>query len=225
MGSKGAFRMRAKILRVVAISLVLFCASVGFGQRIEGTLVFEVHTGKEPVSQAEVRVGNRTVMTDARGEAQLELPPGDVDVTLQRSGFVTQTSKATIVANTTTRLVIELQPEELNEEVTVTATRTDRRLEDIPLRVEVVGREEIEEKLTMTPGDIAMLLNETSGLRVQVTSPSLGAANVRIQGLRGRYSQLLADGLPLYGGQSAALNLLQIPPMDLDQVEVIKGVA
>jgi iron complex outermembrane receptor protein len=48
---------------------------------------------------------------------------------------------------------------------------------------------------------------------------------VRIQGLRGRYTQILSDGLPLYGGQTGALGLLQIPPMDLGQVEVIKGVA
>ena len=81
------------------------------------------------------------------------------------------------------------------------------------------------EKTMMTPGDIATLLNETSGVRVQVTSPSLGAANVRIQGLRGRYTLLLADGLPLYGGQTGAIGLLQIPPLDLGQVEVLKGVA
>jgi iron complex outermembrane receptor protein len=48
---------------------------------------------------------------------------------------------------------------------------------------------------------------------------------VRIQGLRGRYTQLLSDGLPLYGGQTGALGPLQIPPMDLGQVEVIKGAA
>jgi hypothetical protein len=119
---------------------------------------------------------------------------------------------------------LESQPT-TKEEVTVTATRTNTRVQDEPLRVEVLGREEVEEKLQMTPGDIAMLLNETAGLRVQVTSPSLGAASVRVQGLRGRYTQLLADGLPLYGGQSGSIGLLQIPPMDLGQVEIIKGVA
>ena len=77
----------------------------------------------------------------------------------------------------------------------------------------------------MTPGDISMLLNETAGLRVQPTAPSLGGASVRIQGLRGRYTQILSDGLPLYGGQAGALGPLQIPPMDLGQVEVIKGAA
>jgi len=77
----------------------------------------------------------------------------------------------------------------------------------------------------MTPGDIAMLLNETAGLRVQPTAPSLGGASVRIQGLRGRYTQILTDGMPLYGGQAGALGPLQVPPMDLARVEVIKGAA
>ena len=117
------------------------------------------------------------------------------------------------------------QPVEVKEEVVVTATRTDTRLQDQPLRVEVIDREDIEEKALMTPGSVAMLLAETSGLRVQTTSPTLGAANVRIQGLRGRYAQLLADGLPLYGAQGDSFSLLQVPPLDLDQVEVIKGAA
>jgi len=63
----------------------------------------------------------------------------------------------------------------------------------VPTRVEMLDREEIEEKTMMTPGDIVMLLNEMGGLRVQTTSPSLGAASVRIQGMRGRYTRFLAD--------------------------------
>ena len=119
----------------------------------------------------------------------------------------------------------EPDPIEIKEEVFVTATRSETRLQDQPLRVEVIDREEIEEKALMTPGSVAMLLAETSGLRVQTTAPSLGAANVRIQGLRGRYAQLIADGLPLYGAQGDSFSLLQVPPLDLDQVEVIKGAA
>lgn len=115
--------------------------------------------------------------------------------------------------------------EEEVEEVVVQATRTGRRVQDEPIRVEVIGREEIEEKIAMRPGNVAMLLSETGGLRVQVTSPALGASNIRVQGMRGRYTQLLTDGLPLYGGQASSIGLLQIPPTDLGQVEVIKGAA
>jgi len=111
------------------------------------------------------------------------------------------------------------------EEIIVTTTRRPTRIADTANRIEVIDQEELEEKVAMSPGDVVMLLNETSGLRVQMTAPGLGSANVRIQGLRGQYSQVLADGLPLYGGQTGSIGLLQIPPLDLGQVEVLKGVA
>ncbi|OYW45724.1 MAG: ligand-gated channel [Sphingomonadales bacterium 32-68-7] len=120
------------------------------------------------------------------------------------------------------------QAEALDEEsetIFVQGTRSGRRVQDEPIRVEVINREEIEEKILMRPGNIATILSETGGLRVQVTSPALGAANIKVQGMDGRFTQLLADGLPLYGGQASSLGLLQIPPTDLGQVEVIKGAA
>lgn len=115
--------------------------------------------------------------------------------------------------------------EEPGDEIIVQATRSGRRLKDEPVRVEVIDKDELDEKLMMRPGNVAMVLSETGGLRVQVTSPALGAANIRVQGMDGRYTLLLADGLPLYGGQASSLGLLQTPPTDLGQVEVIKGAA
>ncbi len=44
-----------------------------------------------------------------------------------------------------------------------------------------------------------------------------------IQGLDGRYTQLLKDGFPLYGGFSGGLSVMQIPPLDLKQFGIIKG--
>jgi outer membrane receptor for ferrienterochelin and colicins len=206
--------------------LMLACAVVAQAQQTLGTLLVEVRSASAPASQVEISAGGVQTTTNDRGEASFQLPSGPVQLTLQRFGFVSKTIDVEVVAGTTTRIAVQLETESvLKEEITVTATRTEKRIEEEPLRVEVLDREEVEEKTLMTPGDIAMLLNETSGLRVQVTSPSLGAANVRVQGLRGRYTQLLADGLPLYGGQSGSIGLLQIPPLDLGQVEVIKGVA
>lgn len=134
---------------------------------------------------------------------------------------------ATAIAQTPAAAQDRQAAEEAGEvdEIIVQATRRGRRVQDEPIRVEVLDREEVEEKILMTPGNIAMLVNETPGLRVQVTSPALGAANVRVQGLKGRYTQILADGLPLYGGQAPSIGLLQIPPTDLGQVEIIKGAA
>jgi iron complex outermembrane receptor protein len=179
-----------------------------------------------PVQGAVVRSGPAAAQTDRRGEALLQLPFGPQRLIVARLGFVPETLTVDVRANVDMLVTVALEEQATAvEQVIVSATRSERRIEDVPLRVEVLAREEVEEKMLMTPGDISMMLNETGGLRVQTTSPSLGGANVRMQGLRGRYTLVLSDGLPLYGGQTGALGLLQIPPMDLGQVEVIKGVA
>ena len=113
--------------------------------------------------------------------------------------------------------------EEILEQIIVTSTRGRRSFEEQPTRVEVLGAEEINEKANMKPGDIRMLLNESTGIHVQQTSATSFNSSIRIQGLDGKYTQLLRDGMPLYGGFSGGLSLLQIAPLDLQQVEVIKG--
>ena len=179
-----------------------------------------------PVPGARVAAEVSGGITDDRGEVRLRLSAGTYLVRVTHPGYADAERRTVLREGRDTTVVIALEADAFeHEEIIVTSTRTDRRIEDEPIRIEVVGREEIEEKLLMTPGDISMLLNETAGLRVQPTSPALGGAGVRIQGLRGRYTQILSDGLPLYGGQTGALGPLQIPPMDLGQVEVLKGVA
>jgi len=111
------------------------------------------------------------------------------------------------------------------EKIQVRASRLGRIVTESATRTEVINAEEIQEKALMRPGNISMLVAETGGVRVQTTSPALGSANIRLQGLYGRYTQLLSDGLPLYGGQTASIGLLQIPPTDLSNVEIIKGSA
>jgi len=115
--------------------------------------------------------------------------------------------------------------EEEMEAIVVQSMRSSRVIEDIPTRVEVIAGEELAEKGNMKPGDIRMLLNESTGIQTQQTSATSYNSSIRIQGLDGKYTQLLRDGLPLYSGYSGGLSLMQIPPLDLAQVEVIKGSA
>ncbi len=109
------------------------------------------------------------------------------------------------------------------EEIVLTSTRSSRTIEDSPTRVEFIAGEELSEKGNMKPGDIRMLLNESTGIQTQQTSATSYNSSIRIQGLDGKYTQLLRDGLPLYSGFSSGLSLMQIAPLDLKQVEVIKG--
>lgn len=126
--------------------------------------------------------------------------------------------------DSTFAIFLEAELEEF-EEVTISSTRSTRTIEDIPTRVEFIAGEELEEKSNMKSGDIRMLLSESTGIQTQQTSATSANASIRIQGLDGRYTQLLKDGFPLFTGAASGLGLLQIPPLDLKQVEVIKGSA
>jgi outer membrane receptor for ferrienterochelin and colicins len=188
------------------------------------TLHVDVRAGDAAVADATVKVGVLTQATGPTGRVSFERPPGPATVSVEKAGYETSISTVTLIAGSLQTLVVDLKPASVEESITVSATRTGQRLDDQPTRVEVLEREEIEEKLLMTPGDIVMMLNEMGGMRVQTTSPSIGAASIRIQGMQGRYTRFFSDGLPLFG-DVGGLGLLQIPPMDLGQVEVIKGVA
>ena len=212
---------------VFAIGVLVLCQFSIAAQSQTGTVRVHVRAAQKPIEDAEVVVAGTSHRTDATGTTTVVTGAGNVDITVVKTGFRARDDIGAGGAPARRkRSIVELQPQPtLEESVTVVAsTRTDKRLEDQPMRVEVLAREEIEEKMLMTPGDIVMMLNEMGGMRVQTTSPSLGAASVRIQGMRGRYTRVLSDGLPLFG-EVGGLGLLQIPPMDLGQVEVIKGVA
>lgn len=189
-------------------------------------VVVLVRAEQKPLAGVEVVIGDKRAVTGSGGEATLDVAAGTQIVVVKSGAHLPWETKVEVAAGGVVRVTADLEPlPEIEDEIEVSATRSTTRLRDQALRVEVIDREEIEEKALMTPGSVAMLLGETSGLRVQTTAPSLGAANVRIQGLRGRYAQMLADGLPLYGAQGDSFSMLQVPPLDLGQVEVIKGVA
>ena len=130
------------------------------------------------------------------------------------------------IPDTATHL-ITLAPEdkELEEVIFVASTRTNERIENAPVKVEVLGSEEMGEENTIKPANIASILGDVSGIQIQQSSAVSGNMNVRIQGLGGQYTQILRDGMPLYDGFSGGFGILQVPPLDLRQVELIKGSA
>jgi len=65
---------------------------------------------------------------------------------LTKKGFFSVTATLNINSAKEWALSIELKEEEVEDEVTVYATRNDVRIQDSVVRVEVLQREEIEEK-------------------------------------------------------------------------------
>lgn len=154
----------------------------------------------------------------------LNIPDGKQILIFRYIGYETQydTLNFPLINSDTLKIQLQSLDEEI-EEIEISSTRSNRSIKDIPTRMEYIAGEELEEKGNMKPGDIRMLLAESTGIQTQQTSATSANASIRIQGLDGRYTQILKDGFPLYSGFSGGLGLLQTPPLDLKQAEVIKG--
>jgi len=203
--------------------LLLLLAIATNGQHVLQVKVLDADS-KKPLSFASVSPKGvpQGVTADSTGLAQLKVPAGKNTINISYIGYESQAIEVIIPIDSI--LIVELAPsEEEEEEVRIQSTRSTRTIRDIPTRVEFVAGEELDEKANMKPGDIRMVLNESTGITTQQTSATSANASIRIQGLDGRYTQILKDGMPLYAGFSGGLGLLQTPPLDLKQFEVIKG--
>lgn len=184
---------------------------------------------REPLLGASVKIieSNQTRQSDSTGMVSFQINDnGNYTLSITYVGYEARkiTIKAPQAADDIELVLLE-EMEEEEEEVVVTATRISRTIANTPTRTEVISGEELAEKGNMKPGDIRMMLNESTGIQAQQTSATSFNAGIRIQGLDGRYTQMLRDGYPIYGGFAGSLSLLQIAPLDLKQVEVIKGAA
>jgi outer membrane receptor for ferrienterochelin and colicins len=188
-----------------------------------GAVRVEVVRGAVPVAGATVSAAGQSATTDASGLATLALPAGPVSVIITKDGYETATVRVDVVAGGehAVRLVLTAAATAPHRQTVVASTRTRAHVDEQAVPVKVLGRAEIEENMLRTPGNIATSLDEIGGLRLQTTSPELGLATIRMHGLRGQYTRLLSDGVPLYFDIPLGLGPVQIPPMDLDRVEVI----
>jgi iron complex outermembrane receptor protein len=209
--------------------LFLICCSFinAHGQNVFNGLIKDAKT-KEPLPGALVNLNgtNNGNGTDSKGLVELKnIPAGNQVIHVQYIGYAEKLDTLLFPLKPSDTITIYLEPEEDNEieEITVSSTRSSRTIKDIPTRIELIGAEEMEEKANMKPGDIRMVLGESTGIQTLQTSPTSGNSGIRIQGLDGRYTQILKDGFPLYAGFSGGLGLMQTPPLDLKRVEIIKG--
>lgn len=211
--------------KVLSILLLLCAGSLCMAQNIL-TAVVKDASSKAPLPGVTLTVSGITkaATSNEKGHIVLpDIPSGERVLTFRFIGYEEHIETLTFPRrNDTLQVLLEPGDEDL-EEVVISSTRSTRSIRNIPTRVEFIGGEELEEKGNMKPGDIRMMLNESTGIQTQQVSATSANSSIRIQGLDGRYTQILKDGFPLYAGFSGGLGLLQTPPLDLKQVEVIKG--
>ena len=208
--------------------ILLVLSEFGLISEAQQTLRIKV-TGREnkPIAANILLKGTtKGYSTDSIGTASIAFSAsGEHTLITSAIGYEKKETRITIPHSSDT-LEIELESSEHEmEQVVVQSTRTSRIITNVPTRVETITLEEIDEKNNMRPANVAMLLHESTGIQVQQTSATSGNASIRIQGLDGKYTQLLKDGFANFGNFSSGLSVLEIPPLDLKQVEIIKGPA
>ena len=173
---------------------------------------------------AKIESSTQATASDNNGRVAFNnLAAGEIKITFSFIGYENATVRFKIPQGDTVQIIYLQKDEKTEEEVIITSSRTNSRIEDLPTKVEVLGSEEVDEEAGTIPGNIASLLGDIAGIQNQRTSGTTGSIDLRVQGLPGKYTQILRDGLPLFGGYSGSFSVLQIPPLDLKQVEIIKG--
>lgn len=216
--------------KITLLFIALLYTVIAYSQNTLKAIIRDAKTNEAlPGATAIVRGTTIGALADSIGLITLtNVPSGKQIIQFHFVGY--EASQDTLIFPITQSqpLIVVLQTEGKGEgkeleAITIGATRSSRTIANIPTRVEVISGEELDEKGNMKPGDIRMMLAESTGIQTQQTSATSGNSAIRIQGLDGKYTQIIRDGLPLYSGFSGGLGLLQIAPLDLKQVEVIKG--
>ena len=149
------------------------------------------------------------VNTDTQGSAILEnIPNGKQRIIVSYIGYqereiIYTFPQAGLVEN---KIKLTVSDSEIDE-IIIEATRGNRTVANLPTRTEVLT-DEIDEAASMEASKISHLITHSTGIQVQTTAAGSNGAVVRIQGLNGRYTQILKDGFPLYGGFSGSLDIL-----------------
>ncbi|MGH8447231.1 MAG: TonB-dependent receptor plug domain-containing protein, partial [Solimonas sp.] len=103
--------------------------------------------------------------------------------------------------------------------VVVTATRTEKTLDDTPIRTEIVDRAEIERTNARSLKDA---LENVPGLQLQQVHGKSGY-QLSLQGLTSDQVLVLIDGLPITSSTGSTTDLSQYSLAEVDHIEIVRG--
>ena len=149
------------------------------------------------------------------------IPAGECEITVSLTGYNSATRKINVLAGKVVELNFVLKQTIFElDQITITGTRTERLLRDVPVRTEIITSEEIESKGAV---NFYEALEGIPGIRVEQQCSYCNFSTVRMQGLESGHVQVLIDGKPTFSGLPGVYGLQQIPASNIDRIEVVKG--
>ena len=161
-------------------------------------------------------------VTDDSGHYMLKnLPEGEFTIEVSFVGFKTVTKKVTTGKGKTQELNFELEEDLISlEGVVVSANRNETKRRLAPTLVKVLSPTVFEKTNSTT---LAQGLVFQPGVRVENDCQNCGYSQVRINGMEGKYTQILIDSRPIFSALAGVYGLEQIPANMIERVEVIRG--
>ena len=162
------------------------------------------------------------VTTDATGHYLIKnMTPGTYTIEASAVGYVPVTKRVKVVAGQTIEVEFELSEDTVTlDQIVVSSNRSETLKREAPSLVSVVDAEVFDRvSATSLAGGLAF----QPGVRVENTCQNCGFPQVRINGLDGRYSQILVDSHPLFSSLTGVYGLEQIPANMIERVEVLRG--
>ncbi|WP_430461482.1 TonB-dependent receptor plug domain-containing protein [Thalassolituus sp. LLYu03] len=103
----------------------------------------------------------------------------------------------------------------------VTASRTERRLDDTPVRTELISGDELRKTHARSLKDA---LENVAGLQLREIHGKSGY-EATLQGMTSDQLLILIDGMPLAASTGSTVDLSQYALADVERIEVVKGAA
>jgi iron complex outermembrane receptor protein len=192
---------------------------------IRGT-VTEASTGK-PVSLAAVMAGeSKGTVTGRDGSYNLSVSQdGRIKIAVTCLGYRSQTREVIVSGREEFIVSFELEHEYIdNEEVVVTASRSETSIRSVPARVNIISRPVIMSVPALTADE---LLYMTPGVNI---SRSFGIfshkSSVTMRGLSGNEQGrvlVMINGVPVNKSDGGSVNWNLLNPDMIERIEVVKG--
>lgn len=205
--------------------LILAAVQPVVGQAQSGTLVVTVRREDSTrLRGAIVRADRIGATTDGTGTARLELPARLVTVSVSHPGYVPRVFEITILPALSQRFDLQLERETALTRRVYTGRAIDSAGSSARA-VATLGADDLDLATQQHPTDLTKLFPLAWGLRAQQQASPLDGTRLRQGGLRGQYTGILVDGLPLLGADPGAFGLLHLGPFEFSQAEFLPGAA
>lgn len=175
-----------------------------------------------PISNADVILVElgKTAPSDETGRFHFHsIPPGKYHIEVYAEGYMNYKSDLLDLTKVSMSFDVTLF-KALAEDIVVTATRTPKIYAEVPVKTEVITARDIEIRQAT---QLAEAMTFTTGIRVENNCQNCNFTQVRINGMEGKYSQILLDNSPVFSSMIGVYGLEQIPTEMLNRIEVVKG--